>query len=117
MQRLAPPFVRQRTSDLRVALDVPTLAAEPVFLTLNHDCLKSVRMNLKLISLTFAAIILCGAWASAATDPVEKEFIYKIASQSELKLVVTLPPDAAVGHKHAAIVFFSGGAWANSNVH
>ncbi|MCX7011822.1 MAG: alpha/beta hydrolase, partial [Candidatus Sumerlaeota bacterium] len=53
--------------------------------------------------------------ATAPTDPVEKDFIYKKTPQGELHLVVTLPPDAKPGDKRPAIVFFSGGAWANSN--
>src|SRR6185369_4490455 len=51
-----------------------------------------------------------------AKHPVEKNFIYKNTPQGELKLVVTLPPDAEPGDRRPAIVFFSGGAWANSNI-
>ncbi len=61
-------------------------------------------------------LLCCCASAAAATDPVEKDFIYKKTPQGELKLVVTLPPDAKPGNKRPAIVFFSGGAWANSNI-
>src|ERR1051325_168645 len=60
--------------------------------------------------------LLTSAAAAPATEPVEKDFIYKKTPQGELKLVVTLPPDAKPGDKRPAIVFFSGGAWANSNI-
>jgi acetyl esterase/lipase len=51
-----------------------------------------------------------------ATHPVEKDLNYKNTPQGELTLVVTLPPDAKPGDRRPAIVFFSGGAWANSNI-
>jgi acetyl esterase/lipase len=65
-----------------------------------------------------AGMLLAGAatYPACAADVAEKDFIYKKTPQAELKLVVTLPPDAKPGSKHAAIVFFSGGAWANSNI-
>jgi|GEM_PF-416488 len=73
-------------------------------------------VKLKFPSLALAVVLLRCASTSALTDPVEKDFIYKKTPQGELKLVVTLPPDARPGNKRPAIVFFSGGAWANSNI-
>src|SRR5947209_1077101 len=62
-----------------------------------------------------AILLLSCASTPAATDPAEKDFIYKTTPR-ELALVVTFPPDAKLGDKRPAVVFFSGGAWANSNV-
>ncbi|MDW8242766.1 MAG: alpha/beta hydrolase [Thermogemmata sp.] len=44
----------------------------------------------------------------------EKEFIYKKTPQGNLKLIVTFPADWKPTDKRPGIVFFSGGAWANS---
>ncbi|MCS6852343.1 MAG: alpha/beta hydrolase, partial [Gemmataceae bacterium] len=44
----------------------------------------------------------------------EKTFIYKKTPQGELKLIVTFPPDWKATDKRPGVVFFSGGAWANS---
>ena len=74
------------------------------------------KQSLRIPFVTLVVLPLCCASASTATDPVEQDFIYKKTPQGELKLVVTLPPDAKPGNKRAAIVFFSGGAWANSNI-
>src|SRR5262245_48280346 len=47
---------------------------------------------------------------------IEKDYIYKKPPQGDLKLVVTLPPDTDPSDRRPAIVFFSGGAWSNSNI-
>ncbi|MCX8038808.1 MAG: alpha/beta hydrolase [Candidatus Sumerlaeia bacterium] len=44
----------------------------------------------------------------------EKEFIYKKTPQGELKLIVTFPTEWKPGDQRPGVVFFSGGAWANS---
>jgi acetyl esterase/lipase len=73
-------------------------------------------MKLTFRILASALILLRCVGASAANDPVEQEFVYKKTPQGELKLVVTYPPAATTGDRRPAIVFFSGGAWANSNL-
>lgn len=47
----------------------------------------------------------------------EKEFIYKKTPQGELKLIVTYPAGWKPSDRRPGIVFFSGGAWANSLIH
>jgi acetyl esterase/lipase len=44
----------------------------------------------------------------------EKEFVYKQTPQGELRLFVTYPADWKASDRRPAVVFFSGGAWANS---
>ncbi|MCS6850072.1 MAG: alpha/beta hydrolase fold domain-containing protein [Gemmataceae bacterium] len=44
----------------------------------------------------------------------EKEFVYKKTPQGELKLIVTFPPEWKASDRRPGVVFFSGGAWANS---
>ncbi|MCX7885743.1 MAG: alpha/beta hydrolase fold domain-containing protein [Verrucomicrobiae bacterium] len=44
----------------------------------------------------------------------EKQFVYKKTPQGELKLIVTFPADWKPGDRRPGVVFFSGGAWANS---
>src|SRR6478672_8255386 len=77
---------------------------------------KIMRMKFKLCPIACAAIFFAAANAVLAIDPIDKEFVYKSAPEADLKLVVTLPPAGTSGDKRAAIVFFSGGAWANSNI-
>lgn len=67
------------------------------------------------LALNAVAVLLRCVCATASDSPVEKEFIYKKTPQGELKLFVTLPSHAKTANKHAAVVFFSGGAWASSN--
>lgn len=46
----------------------------------------------------------------------EREFVYKQTPQGELKLIVTFPADWNASDRRPGVVFFSGGAWANSNI-
>ena len=66
-------------------------------------------------SVLFLASLAC-VNASAASDPVEKGFIYKQTPHGELQLIVSFPPDAKPGDQRPATVFFSGGAWHNSTI-
>ncbi|MCS6859835.1 MAG: alpha/beta hydrolase fold domain-containing protein [Abditibacteriales bacterium] len=44
----------------------------------------------------------------------EKEFVYKKTPQGALRLIVTFPADWKPSDRRPGVVFFSGGAWANS---
>ncbi|MCS7017025.1 MAG: alpha/beta hydrolase [Gemmatales bacterium] len=44
----------------------------------------------------------------------EKEFVYKKTPQGNLRIIVTFPAGWQATDKRPAVLFFSGGAWANS---